>query len=257
MPGPAVLQLVDSYTAGKSRVLQLLAELEASGRYQRSVYLTPDSLAHVGPRRSTTPADPWEELIAGVIDQAKEPESGLAIYLGDGQALAIVPPFPIAEEKRVDGVDTSPLVAQLGSELLIGVVLLRLGRYAVGVLRGNSLVASKTATRYVKRPHRAGGTSQRRFERSRERLVLELFDKTCQVVRDVFAPYDSAMAHVLLGGERHTLRRLVQRCRYLSDVQDKTLGRLLQVARPGQAALDRVAYEVWSSRVLVFTRAGE
>ena len=252
-----MLQLVDSYTAGKSRVLQLLAELEASGRYQRSVYLTPDSFAPVGPRRSTTPADPWEDITASVVERAKEPESGLVIYMGDGQALAIVPPFPITEEKRVDGVHTSPLVAQLGSELLIGVVLLRLGRYAVGVLRGDSLVASKTASRYVKRPHRAGGTSQRRFERSRERLVQELFDKTCQVVRDVFSPYQGEMSHVLLGGERHTLRRLVQRCRLLSDVQDKTLGRLLQVARPGQAALDRVAYEVWSSRVLVFDRADE
>ena len=140
----------------------------------------------------------------------------------------------------------------LASDRVIGVVLLRLGRYAVGVLRGDTLVASKTGTRHVKSRHRAGGSSQRRFERSRERLVRELYDKTCEVVTDVFSPHDRSIDYVLFGGERHTLRGLVQRCRYLSSLERKTLTRVLEVDRPGQKALEGIVGEVWTSRALIF-----
>ena len=78
----------------------------------------------------------------------------------------------------------------LDTEYVLGIVLLRLGRYAIGVLRGNRLIASKTDSRYMKNRHRAGGQSQRRFERSRERLIRELYDKTCEMARTVFAPYE-------------------------------------------------------------------
>ena len=119
------------------------------------------------------------------------------------------------------------------------------------------LVASKTGSRYVKNRHRAGGTSQHRFARSRERLIRELFDKACEVVRDVFSPYRNGMGHVFLGGEQHTLRAFVQRCRHLQALEEKTLKRRVQVDRPGQVALERIAFEVWKSRVLVYELEGD
>ena len=118
------------------------------------------------------------------------------------------------------------------------------------------MLASKTGSRYVKSRHRAGGSSQRRFERSRERLVRELYDKACTVTRDLFAPYHDRLEFVLMGGERHTLQAFVQRCAYLGTLSEKTLARRLEVDRPGQAALDGIAHEVWKSRVLVFSPEG-
>jgi peptide subunit release factor 1 (eRF1) len=179
-------------------------------------------------------------------------ETGLVIFMGEQRAIAVAPPFPLVADALYDGYHTSSLVEILQRDLVIGVVLLRLGRYAIGVLSGDTLVASKTDTRYVKSRHRAGGSSQRRFERSRERLVRELFDKTCQVTRDVFSPYHSGIDYLLMGGERHTLRGFVQRCRYLKSLQHKTLERLLRVERPGQRALEGIARAVWVSRVFTF-----
>ena len=187
-----------------------------------------------------------------VVRQVGQSDTGLVVFQTGDTTVAVVPPFPVAEDRLVDGIDATPLIELLDRDPVIGVVLLRLGRYAIGVLRGGTLVASKTGTRHVKSRHRAGGSSQRRFERSRERLVRELYDKTCEVVMDVFSPHDTSINYVLLGGERHTLRGLVQRCRYLRSLEQKTLTRVLEVDRPGQKALEGIVSEVWMSRVMVF-----
>ena len=144
----------------------------------------------------------------------------------------------------------------LSSEPVIGVVLLRLGRYAVGVLRGETLVATKTDSRYMKNRHRAGGQSQRRFERSRERLIRELYDKTCEVTRTVFSPYLSDIDYLLLGGERGTLNGFVKRCPMMRrELEPKILARRLPVAQPNQKALKGITREVWKSSVTFFERS--
>ena len=98
--------------------------------------------------------------------------------------VAVQPPVPLTTDARASrACCPEPLRELLRSSPVIGVVLLRLGRYAIGVLRGDKLIATKTDSRYMKNRHRAGGQSQRRFARSRERLIRELYDKTCEVTR--------------------------------------------------------------------------
>ena len=249
-----MLRLREDTWAGKRRLLRLLADLEAEEWCRQTLYLSPISAASA---RTLPSPGTHDALLEEVRRKAGELETGLALFIGEQQATAVVPPVPLVEDALFEGAETSPLAKLVDTDLLIGVVLLRLGRYAVGVLRGDVLVASKTGSRYVKNRHRAGGTSQHRFARSRERLIRELFDKACEVVRDVFSPYASSMGHVFLGGERHTLRAFVQRCRHLQELEGKTLQRRVQVDRPGQVALERIAFEVWKSRVLVYDWEGD
>ena len=247
-----MLQVSERYRASKPKLRRLLAELESSDALGRSLYLKPNSLSSPPGQSPTDSSQSWGTTFGCVVRQVGQSDTGLIVFQTGDKTVAVVPPFPVVADKLVDGFDTTPLLELLDSDPVIGVVLLRLGRYAVGVLRGGTLVASKTDTRHVKSRHRAGGSSQRRFERSRERLVRELFDKTCEVVMDVFSPHDKSIDYVLLGGERHTLRGLVQRCRYLKSLEQKTLTRVLEVDRPGQKALEGIVGEVWTSRVLVF-----
>ena len=180
---------------------------------------------------------------------AGESETGLALFVGDERVTAVAPPFPLPLV-RPNAFDA--IRDLMAARLKIGVVLIRLGRYAVGVLEGDTLVASKTATRYVKNRHRAGGSSQRRFERSRERLIRELFDKTCQVARDIISPHLESLDYVMLGGDKVIVRRFVDRCDYLKRLEDRTLARRLPVDQPSQRALEGIGREVWKSRVLMF-----
>ena len=242
----------DSRWVGKRGVLGLLDDLEASGEVTHAIYLTPETVRSPESARYLPEDEPSRSRAAAIVGDLAKTETGVALYIQAERAIALLPPFPIAADTLSNGAAVAPLRRLLTEELTVGVVMLRLGRYAVGVLRGDRLIASKTDSRYVKHRHRAGGTSQRRFERSRERLVRELYDKACQVVRDVFSPYHRQIDHVLLGGERHTLAGFQKRCPYLVDLGPRTLSRLVQVDRPNQKALESIAYEVWKSQVVTF-----
>lgn len=239
---PTTLHITNRRWTSKTGLLHTLSEVETSGWYTRSLYLRPESV--------TDPEKPHNPSVAAVLSQVGGSETGFALFLGDEHTVAVRPPFPISRDVDADGPDVAALRELLDARLIIGVVLLRLGRYAVGVLEGDRLAATKTGSRHVKSRHRAGGSSQRRFERSRERLIRELFDKTCEVTGNVFGAHLARMDYVLLGGERQTLGGFVKRCRLMQDLAPKTLSRRLTVDRPGQAALDGIAAEVWKSEVV-------
>ncbi len=237
-------------------MLRLLSEVEDSGGYGRTICLTPESLVSWRQRGCAQDVAPEAAGLRDTLDAVGASETGALVFLGDRQAVGIAPPFPLAADRVSEGVDAAPLRELLSRDLLVGVALLRLGRYAVGVLEGERLASSKTASRYVKNRHRAGGSSQRRFERSRERLVRELYDKACAVTAEVFSRHGERIDYVLLGGERHTLRAFVQRCPYLQRYEGKTLARILHVDTPNRDALERIAFEVWKSRVAILTEGG-
>ena len=256
---PALLTIRKRYRATRTGLLRLLTEMSDSGDGLATYYIRPGS-----PPPTDAPTLPvWKakgaEAAAGqapgladVLREVPASETGLVVLAGHERTVVVAPPFLVREDLSFQGLEPSPLETMMAGRLLVGVVLLRLGRYAVGVLRGPELIGSKTGSRYVKRPHRAGGSSQRRFERSRERLDREMFDKACQVTRDVMEPYERSLDYVLLGGERHTLRRFVRRCPLLQGLASRTLSRLLEVHRPDRKALDTVSDEVWKSQVFIF-----
>ena len=197
-------------------------------------------------------SEPDRSRAAQALAEVGPSDTGIAVFMSPDRTVAIQPPFPLTVDARAAGMASRPVLDVFDSEPVVGLVLLRLGRYAVAVLRGDKLLATKTDTRYVKNRHRAGGSSQRRFERSRERLIRELYDTTCRMTRTVFEPFLGEMDYVMLGGERVTLNGFIKRCRLMQDLAPKRLSRLLPVDRPNQKALESISYEMWKSRVTFF-----
>ena len=238
---------------GKNGVHRLLADLDSEDYVGGALV----SAAKLSDRESACrmlETDLERPMAARVIEAVGYSDTGVAIFICPKRIIAVQPPVPLASDAHVPNALIEPLRQLLESSPVIGVVLLRLGRYAIGVLRGDRLLATKTDSRYVKNQHRAGGQSQRRFARSRERLIRELYDKTCEMTRTVFEPYLDEMEHVMLGGERGTLNGFMKRCRLMREMESKTLARHLSVHRPDQKALDGISYEVWKSRVTFFER---
>lgn len=244
-----MLELVENHRIGKPRLLRLLDEIAADSWCDRSLYLAPASLTRATTQTALTRSpDPHAPAIQAALRAAGPSDTGIALFLAPHKAIAICPPFPLASDADRAGAHIAPLTRLMRRQCLVGVILLRLGRYAVGVVRGDRLIASKTETRYVKNRHRAGGQSQRRFERSRERLIRELYDKTCQTARAVFQPYQDDLRYILLGGESATLTAFAKRCPLLSRYPAQTLATRLAVDRPNRKALDNIPYEIWKSR---------
>ena len=248
-----MLELVERHSTGKARLLRLLDEVGDEGWCERTLYRKPSSLLARSRQGSVIPSPRLhDDLLKVVLESVGESDTGMALFIGEGRALAICPPFPLVDDITRSGFVSSPLIRLLENDYLVGIILLRLGRYAVAVLKGQRLVATKTAGRYMKNRHRAGGQSQRRFERSRERLIRELYDKTCETARDVFAPYEKSIDHILLGGENSTLSGLTERCGLMREMQPKILSRRLAVDRPDKKTLNNIAFEAWKSRVYSF-----
>ena len=182
---------------------------------------------------------------------ARESPAGLALIehydVGQRHECAVAPPFPIADASEND--DLSALREHLVRPVTVGIILLRLGYYAVGVACDEKLVVTKTGSRYVKGSHRAGGQSADRFRRNREKWIREFFDEACEVVRTRFAESPGPINWLALGGDRQVLSRFLKRCPHLSDLAERTAPRPIPVNRPGRKALDDAVRYVWSSRV--------
>ncbi len=249
-----VLETARERRMGRASLTRLLNDLETRDVVNgTTIYARPGCFRIPTLTCGRTP--PCEDVTETLVRNAPKlegSETGSVVFWSEGSVLAILPPFPVESDQVLDGWDASPLRTLLGREYMLGVVLLRLGRFAVGVFQGDVLLSSKTDTRYVKGKHSAGGQSQKRFERIREKQAQELFDKTCTIVREKFAPYEDRLDYILLGGERFTLQGFLKRCDYLSRLSPRILGRTLNVRDPKHVALEGVIETVWESRVLTF-----
>ena len=204
---------------------------------------------YVGPRGSIPSAASDPRIDSAVHAAIRGSETGAALFLAADASYLVLPPFPVAQESAHCGWEAGPLRGLMAQSRLVGVVLLRLGRYAVGVYRGRTLLTSKTDTRQVHGRHRAGGSSQRRFERRREKQARELFDEACRVVGAQLGPYERELEHVFLGGERNTLRAFRERCRALEALSDRVRERVLDVREPNRKALEGLPETLWESQV--------
>src|SRR5580658_2320819 len=105
------------------------------------------------------------------------------------------PPFPPFPRPAPGGGDAASLgvalAAHATADRLVGVFLVRLGGYAAGVFGGPDarLVASKVGSRLVHGRSSAGGTSQHRFARRREKQAREALAAAAGCALGVFGPY--------------------------------------------------------------------
>ena len=207
------------------------------------------------------------EEISALPSSLERSETGAVVFGAEGSAVEghglwgspwiILPPFPVERDQRLEGWDVAQLRSILARSYVLGVVLLRLGRFAVAVYRGQVLETSRTGTRFVKGRHSAGGQSQTRFQRVREKQIQEIFKKACSVVREQFAPLENELDYIFLGGERLTLQGFVKSCQYLQKLSPRIMGGRLNVRTPNRQSLDKVIDTIWESRLLTVEGSSE
>jgi hypothetical protein len=167
-------------------------------------------------------------------------EAGVTVTFtaADGAAAECHPPFPPL--RWADGGDPSEaIVAHAVADRAVGVLLVRLGGYAVGVFTGSPprLVSSKTGSRPVHGRSAAGGWSQHRFARRRENQAAAALGAAADAAAGIFGPYGAdGLDAVVLGGDKRSIAGLRDDARlapYLSRATD----RFLTVPDPSPAVL--------------------
>ena len=198
---------------------------------------------------SVIPGLPSTLNLSSVLSSINDGDVGAALFWDTQKLRIVLPPLPIAGQPLSVGLDTDPLLALLRTEPIIGVCLVRLGRFGIGVYQGSTLLNSKTDRRFVKGRHKKGGSSSNRFRRIREKQADELYKKVCTILQNQFGPYERKLDHLFLGGESSTLVGFLGRCTYLKAFDGIARSRVLNVREPSHEALQKLPRTLWESVV--------
>ena len=233
----------------RTKMLEFLAELEKTpGPAARTVYL-PSGLS-VPEIENLLGTVHFEKTLPKDLPQiAEHSRTGAALFWGNVRKCLVLPPFPIKEKLVFPGYVTDRLRLLLKSDFKIGLILVHLGSYAVGLCQGEKLINSKVGTGLVHGRHRQGGSSQMRFQRRREKQAQEFLDRVCLHARERLETEAKLLDYVIYGGPRQTVLRLQKRCPFLSQFEERALPPL-EVPALRQKVLETTVVRIWSSGII-------
>jgi hypothetical protein len=161
----------------------------------------------------------------------------VTVTASDGAVADVHVPFaPLAVDNSLP---YAGLVAHVLRQRRVGVLLVRLGGYAVGVFDGETLITSKVGSRQVHGRNSNGGWSQQRYARRRDNQVRDALEETADVAARLLAgnagPAQSLDGFVT-GGDRAAIAAVLvdPRLQHLSRVTEP---RILDVPDPKLAVL--------------------
>jgi len=163
---------------------------------------------------------PPERLVSWIVTfthrHGAGPVSGDAVgatvtfAAADGATAECHPPFPPLRwaGQGDPAAAAEAIVAHAVADRTVGVLLVRLGGYAVGVFAGSPprLVSSKTGSRPVHGRSAAGGWSQHRFARRRENQAATAVRAAADAAATIFGPH--RLDELVLGGDKRSIAGL-------------------------------------------------
>ena len=171
------------YKLSRASTLKFLDELKKSLHKVDALYLPSGSpKTNISGLLETT-IEP-EDIPDKLLEYIEKSPIGSVIFWGPLDRYLILPPFPIQKEEVFHYFEGKPLTAMLGADILLGLVLVRLGHYAIGVFRGEGLLSSKVGTGLVHARHRQGGSSSHRFERHRYKQMETYFTQVGDISKN-------------------------------------------------------------------------
>jgi len=235
---------MNEYYVKRSNISYFLDRFKESAEsVTSSVYLPPGlSLNDI---RQTT----LSSLPETITELAVESITGAVIFTGNETNTMVMPPFPLKEKVIFSDFTTAPLRELLANDFIVGLVLVHLGTYAVGVCKGDVLISSKVGTGLVHGRTRKGGSSSRRFQRRRENQAKEFLERVCGHAQEHLQPYEKTLDYLVYGGPHQTVLQLRKECPALKKFEDRTL-QTIDVHTLRQKVLEATVTRIWSSRVI-------
>lgn len=237
------------YELTRARLLHLLEELKANSIEVGSLCVPP------GSSRPDV-----ESMVAMLLNEGAAPEdlatsltgseTGGIVFWGPRHRYLVIPPFPVTQKSVSNVCEIEPLHSLMHKELIVGLVMVRLGDYGIGILQGEKLLSSKTGSGLVHARHRQGGSSSNRFRRHREKQMETFFTRVCEHAREQLGPYARRLDYLLYGGARETILDFRKQCHFLHEFDKVSLDRLLNIREPKKPGLAGGIQEAWSSRVI-------
>jgi peptide subunit release factor 1 (eRF1) len=174
--------------------------------------------------------------------------TGSVLFWGVTQKSIILPPFPLKEKYITNGFETEPLLSLISRDYKIGIVLVRLGHFSVGVCHGEKLILHDSGTGLIHGRHRQGGSSAARFQRRRKDQTHHFLERVSEHLQETLEPYARTIDFFIYGGARVTILRLQKQCPFLAQFDNRLLPPLLDVEDPRFSVLEKAVSDIWSSK---------
>jgi hypothetical protein len=145
--------------------------------------------------------DRWLDGVAdrhGAFTEVVLDGGAVAITCADTTTVVLRAPFDWTPEPAL----LSGFTAAAREPRTAAVLLVRRGRWAVGVFSGSELVVSKVDARLVQGRTAAGGWSQQRFARRRANQTDAVVGAAADTAARVLLPHAGSVAAVFTGGDR-------------------------------------------------------
>ena len=239
--------LSNRFFLSRIKMIRFLDTLQSANDTAGSLYISPglslpeiESLLKKGLGLQTVSQD-----MVTIISNSK---TGAVLFFRPPRTNLFLPPFPITETHFTPESDIKPLRSLLEHDYKIALILVRLGAYAIGICKGESLIASKVGTGLVHGRHKKGGSSQQRFRRHREKQMEYFFSRACSHINEHFEPHP--VDYAVYGGAWTTILLLQKQCPFLKRFDGHTLPPLLDIPDPRKATLSTSISRIWSSEVI-------
>jgi hypothetical protein len=234
----------------KTKLLVFLNELEADVRKATTLSLPPN-MSRI---QNYLEQIPDLSIISGdLIKTIASSQTGAVIFWGEKHKIIIIPPFPNKDKYMTAGYDTEPLRKLLTPDYKIGIILVRMGSYSIGIAEGENLILHKTGTGLVHGRQRQGGSSAARFQRRRKDQAHHFLERVGEHAQELIEAYGKELDYFVYGGARITIQQLQKESRYFEQFNDRILPPLLEIPDPRFDVLEKAITQIWSSRVIEWT----
>ena len=228
--------VTERFNLDRTSALRWLDELSGT-EVAFTLYLKPGTARGEIEKMLLQSLDSGESLDA-LAEKAGGSPTGAAVFYLMGKGFVIWPPFPLDETVVCRGFEPGPLRSMLEKDWRLGLVLVRLGRYSIGVFEGSRLLAGTAGTGLVHARHRKGGSSARRFERHRDKQMEYFFTRIEGHAREVLGPHLGGIDYIIYGGTRDTLLKMWRQCAFFQTLRPKMLNRLIPLREPRRATFE-------------------
>ena len=177
----------------------------------------------------------WLDGVAdrhGAFDHVREDDGVVHVVCADTTEVWLRAPFPWERGPAL----LASFTAAARQPRRAGLLLVRRGRWAVGVFEGAELVVSKVDSRLVQGRTAAGGWSQQRFARRRANQTDAVVAGAVETAVRVLLPHTDGLAALFTGGDR-PLVDAVLADRRLASLAALRREPALEVGEPTKAVL--------------------
>ncbi|MEV0647081.1 acVLRF1 family peptidyl-tRNA hydrolase [Phytomonospora sp. NPDC050363] len=162
---------------------------------------------------------------------------GITLTAADGAVAACALPLGERFEEETELEDlVETFMERAETERTVAVLVVRKGAFAIGVFQGPKLLVSKVDTTYVQGRTAAGGWSQQRYARRREKQAKQALKKATDAAARVLMPHLHDIEHVVAGGDRRTVADVLADKR-LEALRHKMVPLTMEVGEPRLATL--------------------